>query len=255
MTVTPPMSPELIARNVLAERIVRYAKYYSGVAFGGYVRDAIVRKLHWNDLNLWFKCLHTANCFIKELVANREYVVNPGVNSRAVTYSPRVTEFVDTNRKGWEYAFDRMDLMVLHRLTWNEIVVEVAVQPAFPCNDFDSNQLTWDGSNIVVFNSDGVEVGGKERAARIEKVTRAESKMLEIFPAFARHFSKKDIVHDRVKRLIAKGFVIDAPSEFLPLPLPPPPPPLLLTSSPLAASTSTSTSTSSLSQDIKPSNV
>jgi hypothetical protein len=244
-TVASKWFNESKGRTYVAEKIIKIAAANGGQAFGGYPLHKVVHTLEeacndkvvhtvkeacedkvaeysnfvlkstWKDLDLWFKSKKQANQFLASILKNEEYVVKAGSNTCDI-HSKKLTKFVNATRPGFEYPFDRMDIVVLHRLTWIKIMVDIVVLPVFPCNDFDCNQLAWDGKVISVYNEHGNLLSVNKALDRLEKIQRGECTMLSMYPLFSRHFSKKNLVSERVQRLINKGFTVTCPPEFLP---------------------------------------
>lgn len=217
-----------IRKDALAQRMIRLGRRFGIVAIGGYVCDGVVRKGNWNDLDMWVRSYDLATAFLRELRDSGEYILRYGPHSHSYykrTYpsipgmaDTFIHSFVNVTKPGSEYNFDRMDVVVCHRRTWTEIVIDLLASPTHPCNDFDINQLAWDGVTFEMYSDEKV-CSTKECDQLIAKIKSGHATMLSIYPFFTRHFTDKRVASNRVRRLQAKGFVVEAPPEFL-LPLP-----------------------------------
>ena len=168
----------------------------------------------WKNLNLLFRRRQWANRFIKELAEHDVFEME----CRHV-YGP-VAEFsaVGNSQKDHAYPFDHMILLIRHKLTWTEIQLDVAVASYFPCNDFDVNRLTWNGKVLSGYRDETNIYRPAELDEIRARVVAGEARMLDIFPDFSRHMHK-DYAAARVRSLMACGFRVDAPAEFLPTPV------------------------------------
>lgn len=154
----------LLAKEVVsrAERLIRCASRYDGLAFGGYVRDMVIplhfqgKKLvdldfvdrskdpymlsnqrkskgvpDFKDIDLWFKTQEDADRFIAEL-ENETGLEASGV------------KLPDLNSN---YVFSRKQCSIFEHDQWI-LIVDIIVCSVFPVGDFSLNLFTWDGKEL-----------------------------------------------------------------------------------------------------------
>jgi hypothetical protein len=175
-----------------ASRLVLKAAECGGLAFGGYVRDWVLRQRPFKDLDLWFQDTEHADQFLTKVAeSKRDMIIR---NSRFAPLSAMslssgvgsVPRFVAENN-ALEYPFQRMQLHVGTVQLDNDdgVFVDLIVSREFPVNDFDVNQLCFDGTRISGGTPD------TDAAAVTRSILQGRARLL---PAYASSYAKKDRV-------------------------------------------------------------
>lgn len=136
-------------RNILAEVMIGFAAKSGGAAFGGYVRDRVIRGKPWNDLDLWFKSAQDASAFLRAL-HEAKYVTRV-VHDKKISEGP--LSFAPTHAPCGDptlYSFQRMIVLLWDRpKTHRAFLLDVIVAKELPVSDFDCNQVSYDGKDIT----------------------------------------------------------------------------------------------------------
>lgn len=192
-----------------------------GKTFGGYVRDHIVLKKSFRDIDIWFKSQEYADQFIERF------------NEEIIDCKLEKHNIVSGNSM---YGFKRTQYTLLYGMN-NKIIgpicimfIDVVISEFFPVCDFDINCLSYDGNNLAAHKPYKVLTNGEREKdyghcdSVDEIVENIKSKCAFIFPTYymlscgkmdKNKTSKiynmstcKVIASSRIKKFLNRGFKI-----------------------------------------------
>ena len=161
----------------LVNRIISMSKTHGGLPYGGFVRDYIVRKSKFKDIDIWFTCLEDAQKFIHNVKNEYAHTCFTDLNQLPQLVFSIIKERQnsdddnDTNEKSSNeinfeclgldptkvpknnndeslYPYIVKTLHVIGPARDFGIMVDVVISDTFPVNDFDVNYLTFDGTEL-----------------------------------------------------------------------------------------------------------
>jgi hypothetical protein len=114
-----------------------------GLAYGGYVRDAVVLQVEANDMDVWFARDQEAEVFEHFIKTHYGAVVFNDAHAPHVYPFKRKRVNIVKPHRGAEDAEEYLN-------------IDIVVCKTFPVNDFNVNLLTWDGVDVGVHQPDAV---------------------------------------------------------------------------------------------------
>jgi len=129
----------MATKEAIAQDLVNIASRFNGVVYGGYVRDCIVRKDPFNDLDLWFQTQEDSRNFLEQAGQKYQTAESPDPHSGSYlsTQDFQLSSSIYTSSDSG--ATLKVDI--------------VAGNSGFPVEDFDINLLQWDGKNLSLHHS------------------------------------------------------------------------------------------------------
>lgn len=118
---------------VHVEDCIETAHLYDGRVFGGYVRNVAVPRLKkktspgYKDVDFWFKTQQKADLFVFYM------------GDKLIKMNDNDALFQKNT-----YFFERHQYLL--KCKYENIIIDIIVSPTLPVNDFDVNQLTYNGS-------------------------------------------------------------------------------------------------------------
>ncbi len=170
------------------EKYIRTAEIYDGRVFGGYVRNVVVPRLKkktspgYKDVDFWFKTQQNADLFVFYMGDKLSKINDNDVDFQMNTYS-----------------FERRQYLL--KCKYENVIIDIIVSPTLPVNDFDVNQLTYNGS----FKSYG-------NKSVNDLIALIDSKGMNALPDFngkLMDYKKKRIQSLRLTKLSKTGWVIN----------------------------------------------
>ncbi len=191
-------------RAAIATALLPLVTKHGGLVFGGIVRDFYIRGQNFKDMDIMFHDKTKANAFSTELLASPLYKVTP-----VVYESKGKAQFDGTlffKKSHFDYPFQHVILAVVEKATNITLWVDIVLATAFPVDDFDCNQVSWDGVNFTSHctkpTADLVADIKDGRATMVKGYEHVAAKYLDVFLA------------NRILKLMNKGFtVLGAPKE------------------------------------------
>ncbi len=206
-------------RAEVAADLLPLAVAQGGTAFGGFVRDYVIRRSNWKDLDLWFKTAQTANSFLQAMIVSGAHVVELDrlglIKYEEQKLDEKAIHFI--NCASYEYPYERMLVFVTDVKSRVQMYVDMVVCATFPVDDFDVNQVSWDGNASGIVTSHHATLNADQLRAQILAGTAT---MLPGYDVRAKEYVRdknkpNDFLQQRMDKLWGKGFTITNPPAYI----------------------------------------
>lgn len=136
-----------------AYKIINIAVNNRGLVFGSFVREHLIRKKPWSHIDLWFESRNDMYTFIRNALYTSLFVL-----SRSTAHPKCQHCILYTNTSGETYPIERRSLIFKYIQADEYILIDVFVNPFLPVNDFDVNQVAYDGKSLHAYSKVDINV-------------------------------------------------------------------------------------------------
>ncbi len=188
-------SPALTKQRRMLDALIPLIRKHDGLPFGGVARD-IHRNRDFKDVDVWFQREIDTNAYIAAVNEGKDFA-----------FAGEVKSFVPVT--GMEYTFKHMQVSITEVTSQQTLLLDFVVAPTLPCNDFDVNEMTYDGKEVSAPTADILKHAGSGLAIMKPDFPAQVAKLNPTWtPTRVNQF-----VVDRVAKLLKLEFIVWGTSE------------------------------------------